>query len=75
MAAHLHDSVLQTLALIQRTADDPHQVQRLARAQERQLRSWLFEGAPCRPGVHGRAGVATVVGRPLRPPARRGGRP
>ena len=46
MASHLHDSVLQTLALIQRTADDPHQVKRLARAQERQLRAWLFEGAP-----------------------------
>jgi signal transduction histidine kinase len=45
MAEHLHDSVLQTLALIQRSANDPHQVQRLARAQERQLRSWLFDGA------------------------------
>jgi signal transduction histidine kinase len=44
MAAHLHDSVLQTLALIQRSADDQHQVKRLARAQERQLRSWLFDG-------------------------------
>jgi|GEM_PF-19560 len=43
MAAQLHDSVLQTLALIQRSADDPHQVRRLARAQERQLRSWLFD--------------------------------
>jgi signal transduction histidine kinase len=46
MAEHLHDSVLQTLALIQRSASDPQQVQRLARAQERQLRSWLFDGAP-----------------------------
>ena len=46
MAEHLHDSVLQTLALIQRSANDPQQVQRLARAQERQLRSWLFDGAP-----------------------------
>ena len=43
MAAHLHDSVLQTLALIQRSANDPQQVQRLARAQERQLRNWLFD--------------------------------
>lgn len=43
MAAHLHDSVLQTLALIQRSASEPVQVQKLARAQERQLRSWLFE--------------------------------
>ena len=44
MAAHVHDSVLQTLALIQRSADDPRHVVRLARAQERELRAWLFEG-------------------------------
>jgi signal transduction histidine kinase len=44
MAAHLHDSVLQTLALIQRRADQPQQVIQLARAQERELRSWLFDG-------------------------------
>ncbi len=46
MAAHVHDSVLQTLALIQRSAGDPQQVGRLARAQERELRAWLFEGRP-----------------------------
>ncbi len=46
MAAHVHDSVLQTLALIQRSADDPQNVARLARAQERELRAWLFEGRP-----------------------------
>lgn len=44
VAAHLHDSVLQTLALIQRNADDPTTVARLARAQERDLRSWLYAG-------------------------------
>ena len=42
MAAHLHDSVLQTLALIQRQADDPKSVQQLARRQERELRGWLY---------------------------------
>src|SRR3954454_2902699 len=40
MAAHLHDSVLQTLAMVQRT-DDPKQVAALARRQERELRTWL----------------------------------
>ena len=44
IAAHMHDSVLQTLALIQRRAADPNAVVQLARAQERELRSWLFEG-------------------------------
>jgi len=44
MAARVHDSVLQTLALIQRSADEPQTVVQLARAQERELRSWLFEG-------------------------------
>ena len=44
IAAHLHDSVLQTLALIQRKAGDPGAVTQLARAQERELRSWLYAG-------------------------------
>lgn len=43
MAAHLHDSVLQTLALIQKNAGDATTVARLARSQERDLRRWLFE--------------------------------
>jgi phage shock protein PspC (stress-responsive transcriptional regulator)/two-component sensor histidine kinase len=41
MAAHLHDSVLQTLALMQKRAGDPREVAALARRQERELRAWL----------------------------------
>jgi len=43
VAAHLHDSVLQTLALIQKRAGDPREVAGLARRQERELRHWLLE--------------------------------
>jgi signal transduction histidine kinase len=46
MAAHLHDSVLQTLALMQRAADDPRRMVLLARRQERELRQWLYGGSP-----------------------------
>ncbi|MCX6459300.1 MAG: PspC domain-containing protein [Actinobacteria bacterium] len=42
IAAHVHDSVLQTLTLIQRASDDPQEVARLARTEERALRSWLY---------------------------------
>ncbi|MGF6883990.1 signal transduction histidine kinase/phage shock protein PspC (stress-responsive transcriptional regulator) [Nocardia sp. GAS34] len=45
IASHLHDSVLQTLALIQRQAHDAQEVVRLARSQERELRKWLFSDA------------------------------
>ncbi|MEL7207931.1 MAG: ATP-binding protein, partial [Actinomycetota bacterium] len=41
VAAHLHDSVLQTLSLIQRHSDDPQTMLNLARRQERELRNWL----------------------------------
>jgi signal transduction histidine kinase/phage shock protein PspC (stress-responsive transcriptional regulator) len=49
LAAHLHDSVLQTLALIQRS-DDPREIRTLARTQERDLRAWLY-------GTNGVAGT------------------
>jgi signal transduction histidine kinase len=52
IAAHLHDSVLQTLALIQRQSDQPREVLRLARGQERELRHWLYG-----PGGYGRRSV------------------
>jgi signal transduction histidine kinase len=42
VAARVHDSVLQTLALVQRSADDPKRVAALARRQERELRGWLY---------------------------------
>ena len=45
LAAHLHDSVLQTLALVQKRADDPRAVATLARRQERELRAWLWDAA------------------------------
>ncbi len=60
MAARVHDSVLQTLALIQRRADDPQQVIQLARAQERELRSWLFDGRP--PGSLGDESTTLAAG-------------
>ena len=42
LVTHVHDSVLQTLILIERSAGDSTTVRRLARTQERELRSWLF---------------------------------
>lgn len=42
VAAHLHDSVLQTLALMQRSSEDPRRMVALARRQERELRAWLY---------------------------------
>jgi signal transduction histidine kinase len=59
MAATIHDSVLQTLALIQRSSSDPREVTRLARAQERDLRAWLFEGRS--PGSFDAAQVTTLT--------------
>jgi signal transduction histidine kinase/phage shock protein PspC (stress-responsive transcriptional regulator) len=58
MAAHLHDSVLQTLALVQRKADDPREVVRLARMQERELRDWLLRGEAAAPTIDASLGSA-----------------
>ena len=59
VAAHLHDSVLQTLALIQKRAEDPREVAKLARRQERELRRWLLQ----RPGEVEAVTVATALQR------------
>jgi signal transduction histidine kinase/phage shock protein PspC (stress-responsive transcriptional regulator) len=59
LAAHLHDSVLQTLALIQKRAGDPREVAGLARRQERELRSWLLR----RPGESEQDSVAGALER------------
>jgi signal transduction histidine kinase/phage shock protein PspC (stress-responsive transcriptional regulator) len=58
VASTVHDSVLQTLALIQRSAGDQREVTRLARAQERDLRAWLFEGRA--PGSFDAADITTL---------------
>jgi len=62
MAAHLHDSVLQTLALIQR-APSPREMTSLARVQERELRAWLYGRAPTLAGTRLRDAVDAMVGR------------
>jgi signal transduction histidine kinase len=68
VAAHLHDSVLQTLALIQRDAGDPLRVAALARSQERELRDWLYGPAPAAgPGLAGALrAIASEVDRAYR---------
>ncbi len=62
VAAHLHDSVLQTLALIQRNADDPRAVVTMARRQERELRGWLFENDQDVPGAETLAAALARAG-------------
>ena len=62
MAAHLHDSVLQTLALIQR-AKTAREMKSLARTQERELRAWLYGRAPEAAGSRLRDAVDAMAGR------------
>jgi signal transduction histidine kinase len=62
MAAHLHDSVLQTLALIQR-AKATREMASLARTQERELRAWLYGRAPELAGVRLRDAIDSMAGR------------
>jgi signal transduction histidine kinase len=61
ISAHLHDSVLQTLAMVQRRAHDPEEVVRLARRQERELRDWLRSGQSARPSMTGTLGEALAA--------------
>jgi signal transduction histidine kinase len=62
MAAHLHDSVLQTLALIQR-APASREMASLARTQERELRAWLYGRAPTLAGARLRDAIDVMAGR------------
>jgi signal transduction histidine kinase len=58
VAAHVHDSVLHTLTLIQRHVDDPREVVRLARSQERELRGWLYRPTGGDPAAARQLGAA-----------------
>jgi signal transduction histidine kinase/phage shock protein PspC (stress-responsive transcriptional regulator) len=62
MAAHLHDSVLQTLALIQRSGT-PREMTSLARTQERDLRAWLYGRAPALTGMRLRDAIDAMAGK------------
>jgi signal transduction histidine kinase/phage shock protein PspC (stress-responsive transcriptional regulator) len=61
LAAHLHDSVLQTLALMQKRAGDPREVAALARRQERELRTWLNAGSRREAGASLAAALEAAV--------------
>lgn len=62
IAAHIHDSVLQTLSLIQRHGDDPQTMLSLARRQERELRNWLDPDRASRTGESLRGQLDQIVG-------------
>jgi signal transduction histidine kinase len=62
VAAHLHDSVLQTLALMQRSSE-PREMATLARTQERELRAWLYGRAPDAADARLRDAVEEMAGR------------
>lgn len=62
VAAHLHDSVLQTLALMQRSSE-PREMASLARTQERELRAWLYGRAPDAAEANLRDAVEDMAGR------------
>jgi signal transduction histidine kinase len=61
VAARVHDSVLQTLALIQRHAQEPQRVAALARRQERELRGWLYGELPLGSGASLAAALSTAA--------------
>ncbi len=63
VAAHLHDGVLQTLLLIQKSASEPGEVLRLARTQERELRRWLFDPKAATPRGETFATAAAAIER------------
>ena len=68
VAAHLHDGVLQTLALIQKRAGDDRAVRSLARRQERELRSWLYGGTNGQADAFSGGSRRPVGGTPPIPP-------
>ncbi|MFI5035663.1 MAG: PspC domain-containing protein [Acidimicrobiales bacterium] len=62
LIAHVHDSVLQTLTLIERNADNPTDVVRLARAEERELRRWMFDPDALKATNHAAETLASMLG-------------
>ena len=61
VATHLHDSVLQTLTLLQKRSDDPQLMAALARHQERELRRWLYSAPDPHDGRGFREAIEAMV--------------